>query len=70
MFRDMVKYKSDQAATYIEYFTNKLALIDRLDTGWGESNKIEVVISGITDIQVRTDLLKIPQLVSWHLIGI
>ncbi|XP_041983095.1 uncharacterized protein LOC121736097 [Aricia agestis] len=52
LFRDMVEYTSDQAATYIEYSTNKMALIDRLDTGWGESNKIEVVISGITDAQV------------------
>lgn len=58
LFRDMVEYRSDQAATYIEYSTNKLALIDRLETGWGESNKIEVVISGIADNQVRSELLK------------
>lgn len=57
LFRDMVEYKSDQDAD-VEYSTNKLALIDRLETGWGESNKIEVVISGITDLQVRSDLLK------------
>lgn len=54
----MVDYRSDQAATYVEYSTNKLALIDRLDTGWGESNKIEVVISGTTDSQVRVELPK------------
>lgn len=58
LFRDMVQYTSDKAATYVEYSTNKLAMVDRLESGWSEANKIEVVISGISDSQVRSDLLK------------
>lgn len=58
LFRDMVQYTSDKAATYVEYSTSKLAMIDRLEPGWSEANKIEVVISGIVDNQVRSDLLK------------
>lgn len=32
-------------------------MIDRLETGWSEANKIEVFISGIFELQVRYDLL-------------
>ncbi|XP_045511036.1 uncharacterized protein LOC123705957 [Colias croceus] len=51
LFRDMVQYTSDRAASYVEYSTNKLAMIDRLETAWSEVNKIEVVISGISENQ-------------------
>ncbi|KAG7305141.1 hypothetical protein JYU34_010641 [Plutella xylostella] len=60
LFRDMVQYTSDKAATYVDYSTSKLAMIDRLEPGWSEANKIEVVISGIVDNQYKKlDLLDV-----------
>ncbi|KAL0809723.1 hypothetical protein ABMA28_011230 [Loxostege sticticalis] len=49
IFLDVVRYNSDSASSYIEYSTNKLALIDRLETSWSEPNKVEVVISVLTN---------------------